>query len=128
MVFIKKMINNGCTQIYGSSIDLTGKNVSITSDGFFVDGKPIVEFDESVTPVLKIEITGNVESLTTEDGEITVNGHVGTVVSKDGYVKCRTVGPPDKCDHHGPLPQGSLREHPSRDELDDQGASNIGRI
>jgi len=92
MVFIKKMINKGCTQIYGSSIDLTGKNVSITSDGFFVDGKPIVEFDESETPVLKIEITGNVESLTTEDGEITVNGHVGTVVSKDGYIKCRTVG------------------------------------
>lgn len=92
MVFIKKMINNGCTQIYGSSIDLTGKNVSITPDGFFVDGKPIVEFDESETPVLKIEITGNVESLTTEEGEITVNGHVGTVVSKDGDIKCRTVG------------------------------------
>ncbi len=91
MVFIKKMINNGCTQIYGSSIDLTGKNVSITSDGFFVDGKPIVEFDESVTPVLKIEITGNVESLTTEDGEITVNGHVGTVVSKDGDIYCGKV-------------------------------------
>lgn len=92
MVFVKKMINNGCTQIYGSSIDLTGKNVSITPDGFFVDGKPIVEFDESMTPVLKIEITGNVENLTTEEGEITVNGHVGTVVSKDGDIKCRTVG------------------------------------
>ena len=36
--------------------------------------------------------------------------------------------PPDKCNYHGPLPQGRLREHPSRDELDGQGASNIGRI
>lgn len=92
MVFIKKMINNGCTQIYGSNIDLTGKSISFTSNGIYVNGKPIEVFDESEIPVLKIEITGNVESLTTEEGEITVNGHVGTVVSKDGYIKCRTVG------------------------------------
>ena len=62
------------------------------ANGQMVNVKPIVEFDESMTPVLKIEITGNVESLTTEEGEITVNGHVGTVVSKDGDIKCRTVG------------------------------------
>ena len=84
------MINNGCTQIYGSNIDLTGKSISFTSDGIYVNGKPIEVFDESEIPVLKIEITGNVESLTTEEGEITVNGHVGTVVSKDGDIKCRT--------------------------------------
>ena len=92
MITINKMTNKGCVQIYSGNIDLTGKRITMTSDGFFVDGKPIVEFDESETPVLKIEITGNVESLTTEDGEITENGHVGTVVSKDGYIKCRTVG------------------------------------
>ena len=81
MVFIKKMINNGCTQIYGSNIDLTGKSISFTSDGIYVNGKPIEVFDESEIPVLKIEITGNVESLTTEEGEITVNGHVGRLVA-----------------------------------------------
>lgn len=91
MVFIKKMINNGCTQIYGSSIDLTGKSISFTSDGIYVNGKPIEVFDESEMPVLKIEITGNVESLTTENGDVTVNGSVGKVVSENGNVKCQTV-------------------------------------
>lgn len=86
------MTNNGCVQIYSGDIDLTGKRISFTSDGFYVNGKLIEGFDESEMPVLKIEITGNVESLTTEDGNVTVNGRVGTVVSKNGNVECRTVG------------------------------------
>lgn len=91
MVTINKMTNNGCVQIYSGDIDLTGKRIIMTSDGFYVDGNQIVEFNESETPVLKIEITGNVESLITEDGDVTVNGRVGTVVSKNGNVECRTV-------------------------------------
>lgn len=91
MNIISKVTINGKTQINGHYINLTGQNVSITDNGIYVNGKPIEEFDESQVPVLRIEITGNVESLTTENGEITVNGRVGTVVSKNGNVNCQTV-------------------------------------
>lgn len=91
MNIISKVTINGKTQINRRYINLTGQNVSITDNGIYVNGKPIEEFDDSQVPVLKIEITGNVESLTTENGEVTVNGRVGTVVSKNGNVNCQTV-------------------------------------
>ena len=91
MNIISKVIINGKTQINGRYINLTGQNVSITDNGIYVNGKPIEEFDESQVPVLRIEITGNVESLTTENGEVTVNGRVGTVVSKNGNVMCGKI-------------------------------------
>ena len=91
MNIISKVTINGKTQINGRYINLTGQNVSITDNGIYVNGKPIEEFDDSQVPVLRIEITGNVESLTTENGEVTVNGRVGTVVSKNGNVNCQTV-------------------------------------
>ena len=91
MNIISKMTFNRKTQINGRYINLTGQNVSITDNGIYVNGKPIEEFDESQVPVLKIEITGNVENLTTENGEVTVNGSVGSVVSKNGNIECQTV-------------------------------------
>ena len=91
MNIISKVTINGKTPINGRYINLTGQNVSITDNGIYVNGKPIEDFDESQVPVLRIEITGNVESLTTENGEVTVNGRVGTVVSKNGNVNCQTV-------------------------------------
>lgn len=91
MNIISKVTINGKTRVNGRYVNLTGQNITITDRGMFVNGKPIEEFDDSQVPVLKIEITGNVESLTTENGEVTVNGRVGTVVSKNGNVECQTV-------------------------------------
>lgn len=91
MNIISKVTINGNTRVNGRYVNLTGQNITITDRGMFVNGKPIEEFDESQVPVLKIEITGNIESLTTENGEVTVNGRVGTVVSKNGNVECQTV-------------------------------------
>lgn len=91
MNIISKVTINGKTRVNGRYVNLTGQNITITDRGMFVNGKPIEEFDDSQVPVLKIEITGNVESLTTENGEVTVNGRVGTVVSKNGNVNCQTV-------------------------------------
>lgn len=91
MNIISKVTINGNTRVNGRYVNLTGQNITITDRGMFVNGKPIEEFDDSQVPVLKIEITGNVESLTTENGEVTVNGRVGTVVSKNGNVNCQTV-------------------------------------
>lgn len=86
MNIISKVTINGKTRVNGRYVNLTGQNITITDRGMFVNGKPIEEFDDSQVPVLRIEITGNVESLTTENGEVTVNGRVGTVVSKNGNV------------------------------------------
>lgn len=91
MNIISKMTINGKTRTNGRYVNLTGQNVTITDGGIYVNDKPIKEFDESQVPVLKIEITGNVETLTTENGEVTVNGRVGTIVSKNGNVNCQTV-------------------------------------
>lgn len=91
MEIISKVVINGKTRVNGRYVNLTGQNITITDRGMFVNGKPIEEFDESQVPVLRIEITGNIESLTTENGEVTVNGRVGTVVSKNGNVNCQTV-------------------------------------
>ena len=91
MEIISKMTINGKTRVNGRYVNLTGQNITITDRGMFVNGKPLEEFDDSQVPVLRIEITGNVESLTTENGEVTVNGRVGTVVSKNGNVECQTV-------------------------------------
>lgn len=91
MNIISKMTINGKTLVNGRYVNLTGQNITITDRGMFVNGKPIEEFDESQMLVLKIEITGNIETLTTENGEITVNGRVGSVVSKNGNVNCQTV-------------------------------------
>lgn len=91
MEIISKMTINGKTRVNGRYVNLTGQNITITDRGMFVNGKPLEEFDDSQVPVLKIEITGSIESLTTENGEVTVNGRVGTVVSKNGNVNCQTV-------------------------------------
>lgn len=91
MNIISKVTINGKTQINGRYINLTGQNVSITDNGIYVNGKPIEEFDESQVPVLRIEITGNVESLTTENGEITVNGRVGTVSQRTAMSTVRRL-------------------------------------
>lgn len=91
MDIISKMTINGKTRVNGRYVNLTGQNITITDNGIYVNGKPIEQFDENQVPVLRIEITGNVESLTTENGEVTVNGRVGTVVSKNGNVNCQTV-------------------------------------
>ncbi len=91
MNIISKVIIHGKIRAKGRYVNLQGQNVSITDNGIYVNGKPIEEFDDSQVPVLKIEITGNVERLTTENGDVTVNGRVGTVVSKNGNVECQTV-------------------------------------
>ncbi len=91
MNIISQMTISGKTRINGRYVNLTGQNVTITDGAIYVNGKPIEEFDDSQTPIIKIEVTGNVETLTTENGEVTVNGRVGTIVSKNGNVMCATI-------------------------------------
>lgn len=91
MKIISKTTINGKTVINGRSVSLRGQSIQITDGGIFIDGKPFEEFDDSNVPVVKVEITGNIESLTTENADVTVNGRVGSVTSKNGNVNCQTV-------------------------------------
>lgn len=86
MNIISKVTINGKTQINGRYINLTGQNVSITDNGIYVNEKPIEEFDESQVPVLRIEITGNVESLTTENGNVMCGKIMGDCDTKNGNI------------------------------------------
>lgn len=78
-----KITISGKTQINGRYINLTGQNVSITDNGIYVNGKPIEEFDESQVPVLKIEITGNVES---KNGNVMCGKIMGDCDTKNGNI------------------------------------------
>lgn len=83
MNIISKVTINGKTQINGRYINLTGQNVSITDNGIYVNGKPIEEFDESQVPVLRIEITGNVES---KNGNVMCGKIMGDCDTKNGNI------------------------------------------
>lgn len=93
---------NGRTIVCGGSVVINkgGKKVVLKGDRiikengkWYVDGREVdtssvqdSEFDE-----VKIEITGNVESLTTSSGSVTVNGDCKSVNTSSGDVRCNDV-------------------------------------
>lgn len=79
------------TTVNGRVIHAGGKSIEIRDGKIYVGGTPVEEYDEANMPVIKVEITGNVESLTIGCGEVTVQGNVGTVANKNGNVYCDTV-------------------------------------
>lgn len=98
MLHSKTIIN----RIGSGKIVINGKcriireNASMEIDGngnVFVNGKPLEDYEANYSdpPVLKIEITGTVQHIETENADIQVNGNVGEVVSKNGNVSCHTV-------------------------------------
>lgn len=94
--------SNGRTIVCGGSVAINkgGKKVVLKGDRiikengkWYVDGREVdtssvqaSEFDE-----VKIEITGNVESLTTSSGNVTVNGDCKSVNTSSGDVRCNDV-------------------------------------
>lgn len=97
MLHSKTVINRiggGNIIINGKSYSLKGKSMEILGDGqVYVDGVPLSDYEANYKepPVLKIEITGSVQHIETENADIQVNGNVGEVVSKNGNVSCQTV-------------------------------------
>lgn len=83
MNIISKVTINGKTRVNGRYVNLTGQNITITDRGVFVNGKPIEEFDDSQVPVLKIEITGNVES---KNGNVMCGKIMGDCDTKNGNI------------------------------------------
>ncbi len=97
MIHSKTVINrigSGKIIIKGKSHIIGNASMEIDGNGnVFVNGKPLQDYEANYTepPVLKIEITGTVQHIETENADIQVNGNVGEVVSKNGNVSCQTV-------------------------------------
>lgn len=83
MNIISKVTINGKTRVNGRYVNLTGQNITITDGGIFVNGKPLEEFDESQVPVLRIEMTGNVES---KNGNVMCGKIMGDCDTKNGNI------------------------------------------
>lgn len=85
---MKRIINIhshvGKMYVNGKVFENVNGTMEITDNGVFVNGKSIEEYEQA--PVLKIEFTGRVETIESEDADITVMGDVGTVNSKNGNI------------------------------------------
>jgi len=80
---ITQISSGGKIHINGKTYENIKGNMVITDDGIFVNGKPIEEYKEPF--VVNLTIEGRVESVSSE-GDVTVNGEVGSVLSKNGNV------------------------------------------
>ena len=82
---ISNIHGNGKTVINGKVYENIRGNMTITDEGIFIDGKPIEEYQEP--PVIKIEITGGVDAIESENADVTVNGPAGSVTTMNGNVQ-----------------------------------------
>lgn len=78
---------NGKTVINGKVYENISGQMTITDKGVFVNGKPIEEYKEPI--VVKIEVNGTVESIESENADVTVNGTAGSVLNKNGNIRVR---------------------------------------
>lgn len=65
-----------------------GSDINIINGNVIVGGKVINSFDNKE---FKIEVIGNVNLLTTDNGNVHVNGDVSGSVSAGGNVKCDDI-------------------------------------
>ena len=84
---ISNIHGNGKTVINGKVYENIRGNMFITDEGIFINGKPVEEYQEP--PVIKIEITGSVDAIESENADVTVNGTAGSVVNKNGNIRVR---------------------------------------
>lgn len=93
---------NGRTIVCGGSVVINkgGKKVVLKGDRiikengkWYVDGREVDTSSVQASEVdeVRIEITGNVESLTTSSGNVTVNGDCKSVNTSSGDVRCNDV-------------------------------------
>lgn len=79
--------------INGHTVYLRGKSMKITEDGIYVDGVCIDQHTvhEDPSKVIKIEITGDVQSIQTGAADITVHGNVDMAKTMSGDIRCNVV-------------------------------------
>nr|DAV34617.1 MAG TPA: hypothetical protein [Caudoviricetes sp.] len=97
------IINKKCvsTIIGGISGNVTynGKTINIPQssrmelvDGqILIDGKPFEQYDKADCPIIKIELTGNVEHVQTQTGDVEVHGDVHNAKTMSGDITCDCI-------------------------------------
>lgn len=98
-----KIINHKCvgTIINGISGDVNynGKVINVPDGSRFeiidgkmlINGKTLDKFNEADCPIIKIEITGNVNAVSSKSANVVVNGDVSNVSTVSGSVRCNTI-------------------------------------
>ena len=79
----------------GKSYTISGKSLERRDGVWYVDGKPVSDSDTGGAyddlDVVKIEIHGNVEQLSTVSGDVSVSGDVGNISTATGDIRCQSV-------------------------------------
>lgn len=109
-----KITNNFASTIIGTvsgRITYNGRTINIPQssrmelvDGqILIDGKPFEQYDKADCPIIKIELTGNVEHVQTQTGDVEVHGDVHNAKTMSGDITC------DCIKGHCPTMSGDIR-------------------
>jgi hypothetical protein len=97
-----KITNNFASTIIGTvsgRITYNGRTINIPQssrielvDGqILIDGKPFEQYDKADCPIIKIELTGNVEHVQTQTGDVEVHGDVHNAKTMSGDITCYCI-------------------------------------
>lgn len=97
-----KITNNFASTIIGTvsgRITYKGRTINIPQssrmelvDGqILIDGKPFEQYDKADCPIIKIELTGNVEHVQTQTGDVEAHGDVHNAKTMSGDITCDCI-------------------------------------
>lgn len=97
-----KITNNFASTIIGTvsgRITYNGRTINIPQssrmelvDGqILIDGKPFEQYDKADCPIIKIELTGNVEHVQTQTVDVEVHGDVHNAKTMSGDITCDCI-------------------------------------
>lgn len=97
-----KITNNFASTIIGTvsgRITYNGRTINIPQssrmelvDGqILIGGKPFEQYDKADCPIIKIELTGNVEHVQTQTGDVEVHGDVHNAKTMSGDITCDCI-------------------------------------
>ena len=91
--------------VNGNSFSIVGNDISITNGKIFVDGNDYTPETKTINIQIhgdiknfqsdyssSIKVVGNVEDLSSTNGDISVEGNVGSISSTNGDIDCDDVG------------------------------------
>lgn len=92
-----KITNNFASTIIGTvsgRITYNGRTINIPQSSrmelvdrqILIDGKPFEQYDKADCPIIKIELTGNVEHAQTQTGDVEVHGDVHNAKTMSGDI------------------------------------------
>lgn len=88
MSYIRTIISKcGKININGKTIENVKGTIEITDKGVFVNDVPIEEYKEPI--VVNLVLEGDVDHIISDSSDVTVNGNVHTIDSKNGNVNVK---------------------------------------